>query len=83
VSWAGYDALGPEVRGEYIDGELVMSPSPTQRHQGIAFQIHNLIGAAVPHGMTVIGGWAWMPGADEFVPDAMVLDSTDEQKRFT
>ena len=83
MSWDEYDALGPSVRGEYIDGELVMSPLPTQNHQRIAFNLQTLIKHALPAGVDVIGSWGWKPGADEFGPDVMVFDSTEQQKRFT
>ncbi len=58
-----------------------MSPSPTQGHQRIAYRLHKALEGALPVGIDVIEGWAWKPDADEFVPDVMVFDSTDEQKR--
>ena len=83
MSWDEYDALGPSVRGEYIDGELVMSPLPTKDHQRIAHRLHTLIEHNLPAGVDVIGSWGWKPGADEFGPDVMVFDETDENVRYT
>ena len=83
MSWSEYQALGDNVRGEYIDGELVVSPSPTARHQNASSNLSVLLKAASPDGVNIHQAWAWKPGQDEFIPDLIVHDVTDENVRYT
>lgn len=81
MSWDEY--VDVDVRGEYIDGELVVSAMPTRRHQVACQRLIEMIGAVLPEGVDVVGSWGWKPGRDEFGPDVMVFDETDEDVRYT
>lgn len=83
MDWDTYESLGPEVRGEYVEGALILSPSPTQRHQRIIRNLVMAIAEVVPAGIDVLSEWAWKPAEDEFVPDVVVFDQTDEEPRLT
>jgi len=80
---ADYETLDDTVRGEYIDGELVMSPCPTRLHQNASSRLWAMLDAAAPRGIQVTQAWSWRVGPDEFIPDVMVFDETVESKRLT
>lgn len=83
MTWEQYEALGPEARGEYIDGEFIPMNQPRKRHQDLARRLANLLEQVVGPSYDVVEGWGWKPGADEFGPDVMVTPLSGEDLRFT
>lgn len=78
-----YLGLDDTVRGEYVDGALVVSPTPTLPHQKIASNLWVIIRDALPADFTAACAWGWQSGDDEFVPDVMVFADTDDVARLT
>ncbi|MEZ0493717.1 Uma2 family endonuclease [Kineococcus sp. TBRC 1896] len=87
VTWEQFEQLPEDPRAEYIDGQLIVTPSPTEQHQYIAFELGVAIRSVAPPTHRVVLGWSWKPGADEFIPDLMVCDkatiAAGGQARFT
>lgn len=83
MSWEANEGLGPDFRGEYVDGCLVVSAAPSLPNQRICRRPANLLESAIPDAYEVVEGWAWKPTKDEFVPDVTVFERTPETIRST
>lgn len=82
MTWDQFVALG-ETRHEYIDGALIVNPSPRRSHQQVARRVADFLDWATPPGYEAVEAWSWKPSDDEFIPDVMLVHEPTEDVRFT
>ncbi len=83
LSWEEFEALPEDVRGEYVDGKLMLMASPARPHVRASGHLRDALAGAISEGYEVLPEWMWKPGRDAFIPDAVVLPVTDEMLRYT
>jgi len=73
ATWEEYEHLGEDVRCEYIDGRVVVTPFPTGRHASVILELQVALRAILPKPLAVVSHTGWKPGRDEFGPDIMII----------
>ena len=68
ATWAEYERLPVDVRHEYIDGEIVVTPFPTPRHSLAISELQIILRRALPASLVSVSHTGWRAGADGSVP---------------
>lgn len=68
MCWDECVTLDEYIQGEYIDGEFVVNPAPTGRHQDIVFNVASVIAGCPPLGVRVRPGRGSMATSDRSNP---------------
>lgn len=68
ATWAEYEALPERPGAEYIDGEIVVTPPSTRRHQRASSRLWRALSDQLPPEYEVVASWAWRAGGASSAP---------------
>lgn len=74
MSYDDYLALPEHVRAEWVDGEVVVTPSASYGHQRISQRLSRILQDSLPGLFPVEAVTLFLPGNRERIPDLLVLD---------
>lgn len=74
MSYDEYQALPESVRAEWVDGEVVVTPSADYPHQQVSRRLANLLEASLPDLFVVEAVTTYLPKNRERIPDIIVLE---------
>lgn len=83
MAYDEYLALPDVIRAEWVDGETVMAPSPSYRHQQVSRRIANVLETALPGLFVVEAVTVLLPHARERIPDVVVVSTEPEGAHIT
>lgn len=66
ATWEDLEKLGELERGELVDGEIVLLPSPREPHAGAAFALGYCLAGPFVYGNGGSGGWVFRADVDVF-----------------
>ena len=72
MSWDDYLALPDDVRAEWVDGEVVVSPRPSRAHGRAVARVSAVLVAALPDADVIAESGVHLPGNRLRGPDVMV-----------
>lgn len=78
MSYDDYLALPETVRAEWVDGEVVVTPSPSYRHQRSSLRLAGSLDSGLPGLFVVEATSLHLPVNRERIPDILVLDREPE-----
>lgn len=82
MPYADYRALPDSVRAEWVDGEVVMTPSPSYRHQQAARRLANILERALSELYVVEAVTVVLPSSRERIPDVVAVTREPEGSRI-
>lgn len=77
ATWEEYERLPEDVRCEYIDGQIVMTPFPSPRHSWVISELQAALRAALPGTSAAVSHTGWKSDRNEFGPDLMVIPRSE------
>lgn len=78
-----YERLPEDPRVEFLDGHLLVSPSPNLVHQKAANRLLFALQDVLPDDLDVTTAWSWRVGRNEFIPDLVVFPRGEDRVRLT